>query len=448
MGSVYSGINGVRRVAIPALPVVTGVSGVLGYLFPATQAFDWVFKIALSGTVGLWTNHFAIRMLFKPHKKTAFGRQGLIPAKRADLARAIGEAVAQRLLDTDSVLAYLDQNNTLEKGAHLAVDWIHKLSTRQSFRAATAGYIQKLLENMVEQHSESLILRIQEFLTELIHEKTAAGKIWPAFREGVQRELENPDTREGVVRAVINLADRHDTEIAAFVNSSLDDYIGSRKMVEKLILGIGKKVLRVNEEMIRREIRRRVRSPRFFDDILAFLDENTPEIQEWLDSPGVRSWFQKKLDELRSRVSDWLRNEGVDLGVKKVRSMLLSDDLWNWVSSQIDVQVDSLAAMARERILSPGFRRTAREFARKAASEIDVQGIVQGKVDQLDLDELEELVLNVSGENLAAIELFGALLGGFAGLILIDIRFLPLLPVLAVVFIAAEKAFTRVAGKR
>lgn len=440
-------VRSLRLVAMYAFPALTCVSGALGYLFPSRIFLDWVFKVSLSGTVGLWTNHFAIRMLFKPHTRTVFGRQGLIPSKRAELARAIGEAVAKRLLDTDSVLAYLEQNGLLEKGAQIAVDRIHRLLTRKDVRAATAGYLQKVMEEVLEQHSDTAILKAQEFITELIMERTTAGNIWPSVREALRREFENPATREAVVRSVIALADRNGASIAAMVNDALEDYIGSKKLLERVFLGLGKKVLRVDEKMMIREIRRKVRSPGFFDEILAFLDENTNEIQSWIDSPGVRGWFQGKLDDLRGRVSEWARKEGVELGVLKLRSLLSSDGLWNWVSGQIDGQVENLAAMARSRILSPEFRRAAREFAGKAASGIDVQGIVQGKVNQLDLDELEELVLQVSGENLAAIELFGALLGGIAGLVLIDIRFLPLLPALAFVFLITERVLTRFSNR-
>lgn len=430
-----------------ALPALTCVSGALGHFFPSRVFFDWPFMVSLSGTVGLWTNHFAIRMLFRPHRRTVFGRQGLIPAKRDELARAVGEAVANRLLDTDSVLDYLEQNGLLEKGAHTAVDHLHRLLTGRKVRAAAAGYLQKVTVDILEAHSGALIRKVQEFITELIRERTAAGSVWPRVREAVRQELANPVTREAVVRSLLALADRNSAAVSAMVNNVLEEYISSKRFLERVFLGLGKKVLRVDEELLIREIRRKVRSPGFFDEVLAFLDANTEEIQSWIDSPGFRSWFQGKLDDLRESVSQWARTEGVELGVLKVRSLLASDGLWNWVSSQLDGQVASLAAMARRRILSPEFRLAARKFAGRAASGINVKGIVQARVNQLDLNELEELVLDVSGGNLAAIELFGALLGCLAGVILIDVRFLPLLPATVLAFLLVEKALTALSRK-
>lgn len=440
-------VDTLRRHAMIACPALTVAFGALGHFYGSINWFDWVFKIALSGTVGIWTNHFAIRMLFKPHRKTVFGRQGLIPAKRAELATAIGSAVAQRLLDTESVLAYMEEHGLPEKAARFVVDGIQGLAARQDVRTATADYLQGVLERLVEEQSGTVVLRVQEYVSEFIAERTAPGKVWSSVRAALGRELDNPGTRESVARTLITVADRNDTRIAAFVNDTLDDYIGSKKLPQRILLGFGKKVLRVDEEMIRREIRKKVGSPGFFDSVLCFLDESAPEIEAWIDSPGMRDWFSRRLDEYRQKAADWVRNEGMELAVRKARAFLSSDSLWNWIMAQIDTQVLHLAAMARERIGSPGFRNTAAGFARRIVSGIDVQGIVEGKVDKLDLEELENLVFEVSGENLAAIELFGAILGCLAGVVLIDIRFMPLLPAMVFVFLMLEKALSGLSRK-
>ena len=436
-----------RHFSMTVFPALTALSGALGYFFDTVAWFDWVFKVALSGTVGIWTNHFAIRMLFKPHRRTVFGRQGLIPAKRAEMASAIGAAVAHRLLDTDSVLAYMEEHGLPEKAARFVVDGVQGLAARQDVRAATVDYLQGVLERLFEQHSGVFVLRVQEQVTGFIAERTAPGRVMSALRAALARELDNPGTREALAGTLVSIADRNDTRIAAFVNDALDDYIGSKKLPERLILGFGKKVLRVNEEMIRREIRNRVGSPGFFESLLAFLDESAPDIEAWMDSPGMRDWFSRRLSEYREKAAEWVGNEGMELAVRKARAFLSSDALWNRVMAQVDAQVLHLAALARDRINSPGFRSAAAGFARRAASGIDVQGIVQGRIDQLDLEELETLVLDVSGENLAAIELFGAVLGALAGLVLIDVRFLPLLPVLVFVFLIVEKVLTRLSRK-
>jgi hypothetical protein len=200
--------------------------------------------------------------------------------------------------------------------------------------------------------------------------------------------------------------------------------------------------------MIRREIRKKVGSPDFFESVMSFLDGSAPGIEAWMDSPGVRERFSRSLEVYRERALEWVRAEGMDLALGKARELLTSDTFWNWIMAQMDAQVLHLAALAREKIGSPGFRSAAAGFVRRAASGVDVQGMVRRKIDLLDLKELEGLVLEVSGENLAAIELFGALLGAMAGLVLIDARFLPALPASILVFLAVEEGLAGLGGKR
>jgi len=54
----------------------------------------------VTGMVGYGTNWLAIKMLFRPHKKSlwSFGWQGVIPKNRAKLAKEIGELVGDKLL--------------------------------------------------------------------------------------------------------------------------------------------------------------------------------------------------------------------------------------------------------------------------------------------------------------------------------------------------------------
>ncbi len=440
-------IRTLRRLAIVVFPAVTA-AGALGRLVSPAPWFDWVFKVALSGTVGIWTNHFAVLMLFRPHRKTFFGRQGLIPAKREELAEAVGAAVAHRLLDTDSVLAYMEERGLPEKAAGFVVDRAQKLAGRSEVRAAVADYLQGVLGRVVEKHSEAAVRVLQESVTAFLAEKTAPGRVWPAVRAAVRRELEDPRTRESLAEAVVAVVDGNDTMIAALVNDALDGFIASKRQPGRFLLKIGKRVFRVDEEMIRREIRKRVGSPGFFDSVMSFLDGSAPGIERWMDSPAVRERFSGKLEEYRARATEWVKGEGSGLAVEKVREYLSSDSFWDWVMAQVDAQVLGLAALARERIASPGFRRTAALFVRRAVEEMDIHGMVRRRIVLLDLKELEGLVMDVSGENLAAIELFGALLGGIAGLVLIDVRFIPVIPALLGLFLVLERFLDRFSPER
>lgn len=65
--------------------------------------------IAVGALIGAVTNHFAIKMLFRPYKAVyIFGKRvpftpGLIPKRRDELARQMGQMVTGHLLTTEGI---------------------------------------------------------------------------------------------------------------------------------------------------------------------------------------------------------------------------------------------------------------------------------------------------------------------------------------------------------
>lgn len=65
----------------------------------------------LGGAIGWVTNFLAIKFLFRPRnpfKLGSFTFQGVIPRRRRDLARAVGEVVATELLSRDQIASALN----------------------------------------------------------------------------------------------------------------------------------------------------------------------------------------------------------------------------------------------------------------------------------------------------------------------------------------------------
>lgn len=85
---------------------------------------DILLYLALIPVVGAligWsTNWIAVRLLFRPYRPvglrgTPLVIQGLIPKRRQDLARTIGQVVEEELLSIDDLLAYLDVRDITER---------------------------------------------------------------------------------------------------------------------------------------------------------------------------------------------------------------------------------------------------------------------------------------------------------------------------------------------
>src|SRR5689334_4106869 len=92
-------------------PLVLGVTGgvctvltlagaVFTHFWPAELWTQVWFAVSISALVGFGTNWIAIKMLFHPRVRV-LGTQGVIPARRADLGRAVAATIEEHLISAD-----------------------------------------------------------------------------------------------------------------------------------------------------------------------------------------------------------------------------------------------------------------------------------------------------------------------------------------------------------
>ncbi|SMP41100.1 DUF445 domain-containing protein [Anoxynatronum buryatiense] len=73
------------------------------------MGFGWLLMMIVGGLVGWLTNRLAIRLLFKPYTPVTtpipgFKLQGLIPRRKAELARSVGVQIETELLSMEDIL--------------------------------------------------------------------------------------------------------------------------------------------------------------------------------------------------------------------------------------------------------------------------------------------------------------------------------------------------------
>lgn len=435
-----------RRVAIILLPSLTLVSGVLLRLDVDLRWLDWVFKICLSGTVGIWTNYFAIKMLFRPYSRTVFGRQGLIPARRGEMAEAIASAVAEELLDTDSILQYVEDNRLVDRTASSALDYVHKWVDEPENRARVTGAIAGYIHDRGTEHAEMLLARSAELLRNYVNDKLSAEEAWAYVRNTLEGELEKPETLELLTVVVTRLVEENAPAIADAVNRMLEDWIESRSFLAKNALKLGKGLFGVDGDMIRKELLKRVRKPSFVRSVMNILEENVSSLAELGEDPSVKERFSGFLEEQKDRIYSWVRTEGIAKVRDRILEFIRSETFWNWLEKQLDSAITSLKDYAWRKVRSDEFRDKAGKFLLEHLDRIEIRDIVRGKVNEFDLEELEKLINRVSGENLCGIELFGGILGMVAGLVLIDQWFLLIIPAVLLILWSIERTLGRAAG--
>ncbi|CAG0974562.1 hypothetical protein PLCT2_01544 [Planctomycetaceae bacterium] len=166
-----------KTVGVPAKPkgngpLVLGLTGgilsaltiagaVFNHLWPEALWVDIWFAVSISGLVGFGTNWIAIKMLFHPRVRV-LGTQGVIPARRADLARAVAATIEEHLISADRMHKLLVETgavaNTLESlSAKLPV-----LLSDPAARSLAHNEIRRLIQQAVITVGEDARVRLKK----------------------------------------------------------------------------------------------------------------------------------------------------------------------------------------------------------------------------------------------------------------------------------------------
>ena len=409
-----------RNLSLWLLPLLAAASSILHYLFPTITFLDWLFKISLSGTVGIWTNYFAIKMLFRPKRRTIFGIQGLIPANRKQLAEAIGQAVAEELLAPDQVFGFIEKNDIIKRLGSEALRMAHQELDKPERRAWLKERAGRLLQKATAENIEDFLAAAVSKAKLMAGGKLSFARVWPAIRDELENQLSSGPLHDALGGIAMKLAKRYAPDAAEWINEQIDEYIESQNWAVRQALKLGKWAFRVNEERITDYISCRVESPDFGPSILRAIESISPEVAKLMENPKLRKAASGYFDSRKQALTRWLETEGLAQGKAAVLEALDSEKFWDAIDRQIDKGIPALVTWAQMQFDSAGFRSQATPVLRQLASHIPVAAIVEDRVDSFDLDELERLIYRVTSENLAGIEFLGGVLGCIAGFILIN----------------------------
>ncbi|HYC79127.1 MAG TPA: DUF445 family protein, partial [Planctomycetota bacterium] len=120
--------------AAAVAPWLLVVAGAASFLVDAAwPARRYLFLGAVSGLVGFWTNRLAIVLLFKP-VRPRFGF-GVIPANRQALIRRLAGAIEARLVNPESLAAWLHQRGLVRETLERWHDAASRVLGSEAFRA-------------------------------------------------------------------------------------------------------------------------------------------------------------------------------------------------------------------------------------------------------------------------------------------------------------------------
>ncbi len=148
---------------------------------------DYIIEPLMGAIIGLITNSLAIRMLFRPYEAKYIGRfripftPGLIPKEKERIAKAIGEVIAQYLLDDVTITNAICSDEVKSKAQNTFHKYIEKISV-----------VDKTLSEYLEDKGIMNACNIAE------------AYVSSSFSDYVVRECVESDMVDGVVNSALD----------------------------------------------------------------------------------------------------------------------------------------------------------------------------------------------------------------------------------------------------
>lgn len=376
----------------------------------------WLFilvSVCVAAFVGGLTNHFAIKMLFHPRQAWHIGRwrvpftPGLIPKRKEEIARSLGEVVAEYLVTTEG---------------------LQQLVSKPEFRGKIE---QNLRERLASWASDERT--VKEIASAYWSEEE-----WENFKSKLARVL--METANGSVRRLWDRYGMQDKPLKELVPGwSADMKVRFAELaVETIVATVAEELTSAQGQRTLRKLAASLidKAGGFLGAMAAiFVDEDklvhklTPVIVEQLRSNAlrgtIRGMIERKLDEI------------AELPLGQAIQTATGEEAWPWVSDKLRAVLQWRQWMGRfesarlcdligrhetrlAESLPPLIRSGLKAIERvlpHIVQAIQLPRLVQEQVEQFPVERLEKIILSVSGREFRAITWLGALLGGMIGLV-------------------------------
>ncbi|PFI40557.1 DUF445 domain-containing protein [Bacillus thuringiensis] len=356
----------------------------------------------LGAIIGGYTNHLAIKMLFRPHRPIYIGKfqvpftPGLIPKRRDELAVQLGKMVVEHLLTPEGIGKKLT-NEEFQKGlihwAQVEVDKV--ITNEQSLR--------HMLEKWNVAHVEEATRKIEHVITEKIHAFLAEYYTYTweqVLPHSVNEKVENaiPNVSAFILERGISFFESEEGK--GRLSKMIDDFFASRGTLLNLV--------------------------GMFLGNVSVVDRVQPEVIKFLGQDGTKQLLtdvlQKEWEKLKGR--DVKELEAFVEKEMIVSSVLSAVKVEETVSKFLNQSVQQVCEPVRETIIEKLVPSAVTEGLKWGTENVEsilnnlhLAEIVQQEVSTFSTERLEDLVLSITKNELKMITYLGALLGGMIGLV-------------------------------
>lgn len=363
------------------------------------QALEgWPIEILMAAAVGYGTNFLAVQMLFKPREPFRgplrfFWRQGLIPAKREEMAQIIGVEVATRLLTPDAIA---------EELVTIAESALDDPRLLESMRVSQMGMLRKFLPQVLERLLPDLIATLREALESTI----SPQQLRHLNQELLEKWLADVENRLILARFLRDLLKEHSDELTKLMRHVAKRY-GKTSTVRSFSVSFGEATAIIDWKKFNLVLRKQLDRPRTMEVAMRIIGDIAGRVDAIMGSVvderflveartrmgdlAGEAVMRAATDELSARIVGFLEAEGFKRYMREEVIPMVKPDLIAWLRDE------GLSALVQR---------------------FNVRARVSRAVRQLSNEELEDMANRVGAYHLAAIQVLGYVLGAAAGVLL------------------------------
>lgn len=359
----------------------------------------------IGALIGGFTNHLAIKMLFRPHEAKYIGKwrlpftPGLIPKRRDELARQLGKTVTNYLLTPETFRKKLLTPDMEKKAEHFLQQKIeehvfHSDKTLHDWLNAAGA-------TNVAGKAEQKVLEVLDKQLHAVRTKLTNGTV-----EEVLPESWRAGAEERIPTMTTYILDRAENYCAsdegkAMFRKLIDDFLASKGTLGGMMsMFFGESESLVGK--VQREALKFVAAPGTFELVNKMLTNEWTKLQK---RPVEELLAGFDWDGLFGSVKLYAQQE-LALDARLDKSI---HDYWpegaEWTANNVTPTLIRFAFIQAE------------EQMEKSLRKLKLDDMVREQVDTFPVAVLEDLVLGISKREFKMITVLGALLGGLIGIV-------------------------------
>ncbi len=399
----------------------------------------WVhalFIVLMAGNVGYFTNFLAIKMLFQPKQGRVLGWSGLVPRNKPEIARSLAESVQTQLLSPDIILAYIHEQNLIDRATERFGAWVDELLDEQAVRSQITTRLVHWLRAHGDEWLKLGFDQAEGLLRELAADPERVQEIWHSTRERLAEFLRERENREQLVAGIRTVLEQQIPRLASLIDDAMEAYLRDRDAVGVVGMGL-KRFLSVDRDAIRGALERFVQDPDASQQLMEVLDALVQQGIHELGSEEMQHRVINRVEAWVGTLAGHAHEHLLPLSVARLQAWLDQESSWQQIDQLAVRAIRSVKQSLERQLASVEGQDAVKAWIARVVRQINVTDLVEEQVMKLDTDELEDLILNNTGGNLVVIQILGGTLGLVAGFVQVDIRFaFPLLAFMGVVYIA------------